>query len=54
MNRREFARVGRDLAGLIALGALGSCRNGPEPRLKSHPFPHGVASGDPDADGVVL
>ena len=54
MTRREFARVGRDLAGLIALGALGSCRNGPEPRLKSNPFPHGVASGDPDADGVVL
>ena len=54
MTRREFARVGRDLAGLIALGALGSCRNGPGLRLASYPFAHGVASGDPDADGVVL
>lgn len=54
MTRREFARIGRDLAGLIALSAFGSCRNEPEPRLRSYPFPHGVASGDPDADGVVL
>lgn len=54
MTRREFARVGRDLAGLIALSAVGSCRKGPALRLASHPFAQGVASGDPAADGFVL
>ena len=54
LSRRDFVRVGRDLAGLIALGSTGACRGGFDLRLGSYPFPYGVASGDPDADGVVL
>ena len=54
MTRRDFVRVGRDLAGLIALGSAAGCRDNRPLRLPSYPFPYGVASGDPDASGVVL
>lgn len=54
LTRRDFVRVGRDLAGLIALGAAGSCGNERTLRLSSYPFPYGLASGDPNEHGVVL
>ena len=54
LSRRDFMRVGRDVAGLIALGTVGACRGDRGVRLASYPFPHGVASGDPGPDGAVL
>ncbi|MCY4398672.1 MAG: alkaline phosphatase D family protein [Gemmatimonadetes bacterium] len=54
LSRRDFVRVGRDLAALIALGTVGACRGDRGVRLASYPFPHGVASGDPGPDGAVL
>ena len=54
LSRRDFVRVGRDLAGLIALGTVGACRDDRGVRLAADPFPYGVASGDPGPDGAVL
>ena len=54
LSRRHFVRIGRDLAGLIALGSVSACRGDRGVRLASTPFPLGVASGDPDAGGAVL
>ena len=53
-TRRDFLRVSGGVAGLVALGALPSCGGGRRLRFSSNPFALGVASGDPDADGVVL
>jgi alkaline phosphatase D len=53
-SRRDFLAVSRDVAGVLALGSLSSCRGGREPRFRSYPFTLGVASGDPQPNGVVL
>ena len=53
VSRRDFFRVGRDLAGLIALASLPG-DVAAERRLAANPFALGVASGDPLPDGVVL
>jgi len=53
-SRRRFLRVGRDVAGLIAAGALPAWRSDPRPRFQENPFTLGVASGDPTPMGVVL
>lgn len=53
-NRRDFILSGASLA---VLGWLGSIAQGSiqrRPKLAADPFPLGVASGDPTADGVVL
>ena len=54
LSRRDFVRIGRDVAGLMALGSVSPCRGDRTVRLGSTPFPSGVASGDPSADGAVL
>ena len=54
LSRRDFVRIGRDAAGLVALGSLSACRGDRIVQLAASPFPCGVASGDPDAGGVVL
>lgn len=54
MSRRDFVRIGRDVAGIVALGSLGACRADRSAQLAVSPFPSGVASGDPDAGGMVL
>ena len=54
MSRRDFVRIGRDVAGIVALGSLSACRGDRTARLAAPPFPSGVASGDPDAEGMVL
>ncbi len=54
LSRREFVRIGRDLAGVVALGSLSACRGDRTAQLAVSPFPSGVASGDPDAGGMVL
>ena len=54
LSRRHFVRIGRDLAGLIALGSVTACRGDRGVRLASYAFPYGVASGDPDPGGAVL
>ncbi len=54
MSRRDFVRIGRDVAGIVALGSLGACRSDRTAQLAVSPFPSGVASGDPDAEGMVL
>ncbi len=53
-TRRDFLRVGRSVAGLVALGALPACERGRRIRVFSDPFMFGVASGDPVPRGVVL
>jgi alkaline phosphatase D len=53
-TRRDFLRVGRDAAALVALGSLPGCGVGRPVRFNSDPFGFGVASGDPTPDGVVL
>lgn len=53
VSRRDFMRVGRDVAGCLALASLPSA-GGQSPPLVSSPFTLGVASGDPEPDGVVL
>ena len=54
LSRRDFVRTSRDLAGLVALGSLTACRSDRAARLALPSFPSGVASGDPDAGGMVL
>jgi alkaline phosphatase D len=53
-TRRDFLRVGRDAAALVALGSLPGCGVGRTARFNADPFGFGVASGDPSPDGVVL
>lgn len=53
LSRRDFVRIGRDVAACIALGGLPiSAHEGP--RFRDDPFTYGVGSGDPLPDGVVL
>ena len=53
LSRRDFIRVGRDVAACVALGALPvDARDAP--RFRDNPFIHGVASGDPLPEGIVL
>ena len=54
VSRRDFVRIGRDLAGIVALGSLSACRGDRTAQLATAPFPSGVASGDPDGGGMVL
>ena len=53
-TRRDFLRLGRNVAGLVALGAVPACGRGRRIRVLSDPFAFGVASGDPLPHGVVL
>ncbi len=53
-SRRRFLRVSRDVAALIAAGALPAWRSDARPRFQENPFTLGVASGDPTPGGVVL
>ena len=54
-TRRDFLRVGGSVAGLVALGGVGCSRGDDALRRTSvDPFPHGIASGDPGPDSVVL
>jgi len=53
-SRRDFLAVGRDVAGLLALGTLSACRGARALSFQSYPFGLGVASGDPLPGGVVL
>ncbi|HSR41583.1 MAG TPA: alkaline phosphatase D family protein [Longimicrobiales bacterium] len=53
-SRRRFLRVGRDVAALLAAGALPAWRSDPRPPFRQNPFTFGVASGDPGPGGVVL
>jgi len=53
-SRRDFLAVGCNAAGLLVLGTLPACRGAREPSFQSYPFSLGVASGDPQPDGVVL
>ena len=54
VSRRDFIRVGRDVATCVALGSLPAFGGEREPRFRSNPFMLGVASGDPLPNGVVL
>ena len=54
LRRRDFLALGCNAAGLIALSTLPACRGAREPSFQSYPFGLGVASGDPQPDGVVL
>src|ERR671918_762858 len=47
MKRREFLY-------LAGVAARAQSPAGPRPRFRSNPFTLGVASGDPEPDGVVL
>lgn len=53
LSRRDFVRIGRDVAACIALAGIPIDARG-APRLQTNPFVYGVASGDPTEDGVVL
>src|SRR5688572_29270689 len=53
LSRRDFVRIGRDVAACVALSGLPADARG-APRLRDDPFVSGVASGDPSSDGVVL
>jgi alkaline phosphatase D len=53
-SRRDFIRVSRDVAALMALGSLPAFGGERETRFQANPFRFGVASGDPLPDGVVL
>ena len=53
-TRRDFLRVGRNVASLVALGAMPACGRGRRIRVLSDPFTFGVASGDPLPRSVVL
>ena len=53
LSRRDFVRIGRDVAACVALSGLHVDARG-APRLRDDPFVSGVASGDPSSDGVVL
>ena len=52
LGRRDFMRIGGDVAACVALAALPVSVSGL--RLRADPFLSGVASGDPSDDGVVL
>src|SRR2546426_631164 len=54
VGRRDFLRAGRDVAALVALGALPALGRERQPHFPSNPFSLGVASGDPFPGGVVL
>ena len=54
LTRRDFVRVGRDVAACIALSSLPMPRGGVRPRILGNPFKVGVASGDPRDTSVVL
>jgi alkaline phosphatase D len=54
VSRRDFVRMGRDVAALIAVGSLDAFGGERERRLQANPFTFGVASGDPLPDAVVL
>ena len=53
LGRRDFLRIGGDVAACVALAALPVSANSGL-RLREDPFVSGVASGDPSDDGVVL
>lgn len=53
LSRRDFVRIGRDVAACVALSGLPVETRG-APRVRDDPFVSGVASGDPSSDGVVL
>lgn len=53
-TRRELLRFAAQASACITLGNLPAAGQDTPPRLRSYPFPFGVASGDPRADGVVL
>ena len=54
-TRRDFLRVGRAAAGLLALASVPGCRADVRLRsIGSYPFKLGVASGDPEPELVVL
>ena len=53
LSRRDFVRIGRDVAACVALSGLPVDARG-APRVRADPFGFGVASGDPSSDGVVL
>ena len=52
-SRRDFLRVGGDVAACIALAGLPVGTGGSQAR-RDDPFFCGIASGDPSGDGVVL
>jgi alkaline phosphatase D len=54
VSRRDFIAAGRDIAALIAMGALPAAAGERQFRFAADPFTLGVASGDPEATGVVL
>jgi len=54
MRRRDFLAAGCSAAGLLVLGTLPGCRESRDPRFRSYPYSLGVASGDPQPDGIVL
>ena len=53
LGRRDFLRIGGDVAACVALAGLPVSANRGL-RLREDPFLSGVASGDPSDDGVVL
>jgi alkaline phosphatase D len=53
VSRRDFIRVGSDVAGCLALAAL-PAELASIVRFQSTPFTAGIASGEPDEEGVVL
>jgi alkaline phosphatase D len=53
-SRRDFIRLSRDAASLVALGSLRAFAGERETRFQANPFRFGVASGDPLPHGVVL
>jgi alkaline phosphatase D len=53
LTRRDFVRVGADVAACVALGSL-PIEASATPRFADDPFVYGVASGEPRPDGLVL
>ena len=53
LSRRDFVRIGRDVAACVALAGMRVDARGAAP-FRDDPFVSGVASGDPSSDGVVL
>ena len=53
-DRRRFLYLTGALAGTAAFTQLRADLAGAAPRLHDYPFKLGVASGDPEPDGVVL
>lgn len=54
VERREFLRYVAMVSAIPTLSLRGAERVETQPRFSDHPFTLGVASGDPEADGVVL